>query len=36
VHTLEDVERTIDVFEQIRGNLNSGQYKKQEEAEATF
>ena len=33
VHTLEDVQRTITVFKEIRTNLNSGQYKKEEQQE---
>ncbi|WP_409417933.1 aminotransferase class I/II-fold pyridoxal phosphate-dependent enzyme [Flavobacterium sp. PS2] len=32
IHTLEDVERTITVFKEIRTNLNTGQYKLLEEA----
>ncbi|WP_416348484.1 aminotransferase class I/II-fold pyridoxal phosphate-dependent enzyme [Flavobacterium sp. PL02] len=31
IHTLEDVERTITVFKEIRTNLNTGQYKLLEE-----
>ena len=30
VHTLEDVERTIFVFKEIRANLNSGYYYKEQ------